>query len=68
MQATRAYSSNRQVHSIESHKYGDEREQNRQKAANRSGRCIAQNYINTEMNENRTDIHQQIQTDSRSRQ
>ncbi|GKF70435.1 hypothetical protein Tco_0203492, partial [Tanacetum coccineum] len=33
----------RQVHSTESHKYGDEREQNRQTAAADSKKCIAQN-------------------------
>ncbi|GJX39122.1 hypothetical protein Tco_0252425 [Tanacetum coccineum] len=49
----------RQVHITKSHKYEDEREQT---ATDRSGRCIAQNHINTEMNESRQ------QTDSRSRQ
>ncbi|GKA76458.1 hypothetical protein Tco_0782919 [Tanacetum coccineum] len=55
----------KQVQSTESHKYKDEREQT---LAADPDRCIAQNHINTEMNESKTGRHQQRATTDSDRQ
>ncbi|GJW51828.1 hypothetical protein Tco_0093179 [Tanacetum coccineum] len=55
----------KQVQSTESHKYKDEREQT---LAADPDRCIAQNHINTEMNESKTGRQQQRATTDSDRQ